>query len=156
MPVSSLLSKKDLQLLVPLRYSIVTTAGDPRLFGIIGKDIAEHGHLIWDILCLLTGLAPFLRTTTAVATATTMTTILRLLLCVAFFFHSALALDDVVDLGYAKYRGKSIGNGVMRWAGMRFARSPSRQEGLRFAAPQDPVKEEGIVDASSVRHFLTS
>ncbi|XP_014562770.1 hypothetical protein COCVIDRAFT_83713 [Bipolaris victoriae FI3] len=78
-----------------------------------------------------------------------MTTILRLLLCVAFFFHSALALDDVVDLGYAKYRGKSIGNGVMRWAGMRFARSPSRQEGLRFAAPQDPVKEEGIVDASS-------
>ncbi|EMD95913.1 hypothetical protein COCC4DRAFT_122616 [Bipolaris maydis ATCC 48331] len=74
---------------------------------------------------------------------------LRLLLCVAFFLHSALALDEVVDLGYAKYRGKSIGNGVMRWAGMRFARSPSLQEGLRFAAPQDPVKENGTVDASS-------
>lgn len=81
---------------------------------------------------------------------------LRLLLCVAFFLHSALALDEVVDLGYAKYRGKSIGNGVMRWAGMRFARSPSLQEGLRFAAPQDPVKENGTVDASSVRnHIIT-
>jgi hypothetical protein len=76
---------------------------------------------------------------------------LRLLLLVAFFLHCALALDDVVDLGYAKYQGKNIGNGVMRWAGMRFARNPSRKEGLRFAAPQDPVQENGIVDASSVR-----
>lgn len=81
---------------------------------------------------------------------------LRLLLCVAFLFHSAFALDEVVDLGYAKYQGKSIGDGVMRWAGMRFARSPSRNEGLRFAAPQDPVKEDGIVNATTVRQHQPS
>lgn len=73
------------------------------------------------------------------------------LLCAAFFFQHVLALDQVVDLGYAKYNGKSLDNGIMRWAGMRYARNPSRQEGLRFTAPQDPVQESGISDATSVR-----
>lgn len=71
------------------------------------------------------------------------------LLCAAFFFQHVLALDQVVDLGYAKYNGKSLDNGIMRWAGMRYARNPSRQEGLRFTAPQDPVQESGISDATS-------
>lgn len=73
---------------------------------------------------------------------------LQVLLAAASFCNSVLALDAVVNLGYAKYRGKDIGNGVMRWAGMRYARSVSRVAGQRFNAPQDPLNENGIVDAS--------
>lgn len=74
----------------------------------------------------------------------------RLLLCAAIFFQHALALQKTIDLGYAKYRGKDIGNGVIRWAGMRYARNPSRLEGLRFTAPQDPREERNVVDATKV------
>jgi carboxylesterase type B len=73
---------------------------------------------------------------------------LRLLLCAAFLFCNVLALNNVINLGYAQYRGKDIGNGVMRWAGMRYARSVSRVEGLRFTAPQDPIQEHSVVDAT--------
>lgn len=73
---------------------------------------------------------------------------LLLLLCAAFIFQHAVALNETIDLGYARYRGKDIGNGVMRWAGMRYARSVSRVDGLRFTAPQDPIDERNIVDAT--------
>jgi hypothetical protein len=76
---------------------------------------------------------------------------LRLLLFAAFFFRYAVALNETIDLGYAKYRGKDIGNGILRWAGMRYARSVSRVDGLRFTAPQDPIDERNVVDASKVR-----
>jgi len=79
---------------------------------------------------------------------------LHLLLCVAVFCQSALALDDIINLGYARYRGLDIGNGVIRWAGMRYARNVARVEGLRFTAPQDPLDEAGVSDATKVmRHF---
>jgi hypothetical protein len=74
----------------------------------------------------------------------------RLLLFAALLFQNALALKETIDLGYAKYRGKNIGNGVIRWAGMRYARSASRLDGLRFAAPQDPKEERNVVDATKV------
>jgi carboxylesterase type B len=74
---------------------------------------------------------------------------LRLLLCATFIFQYAIALDSTIDLGYARYRGKDIGNGVMRWAGMRYARSTSRVDGLRFTAPQDPTEERDVVDAAN-------
>jgi carboxylesterase type B len=74
----------------------------------------------------------------------------RLLLCAALFFQHALALEETIDLGYAQYRGKDIGNGVMRWAGMRYARRVSRIDGRRFTAPQDPEKEGSVVDATNV------
>jgi carboxylesterase type B len=74
----------------------------------------------------------------------------RLLLCAALSFQYALALKETIDLGYAKYRGKDIGNGVIRWAGMRYAQNPSRLEGLRFTAPQDPKDERDVVDATKV------
>ena len=74
-----------------------------------------------------------------------------LLLCAAFFFQYVVALNETIDLGYARYRGKVIGNGVLRWAGMRYARSVSRVDGLRFTAPQDPIDERNIVDATKVR-----
>lgn len=75
---------------------------------------------------------------------------LHLLLCAALFFHHAVGLNETIDLGYAKYRGKDIGNGVFRWAGMRYARSVSRVDGLRFTAPQDPKEERNVVDATKV------
>jgi|SRR5690242_17493634 len=74
------------------------------------------------------------------------------LLCVALLLQLATAVDVTVDLGYARYRGKDIGNGVHRWAGMRYARSVSRVDGLRFTAPQEPLEESNKVttDASKV------
>ncbi|KAJ4330667.1 hypothetical protein N0V95_010017 [Ascochyta clinopodiicola] len=64
-----------------------------------------------------------------------------LLLYVALLLQLAVAVNVTVDLGYARYRGKDIGNGVHRWAGMRYARSVSRVDGLRFTAPQEPLEE---------------
>lgn len=76
---------------------------------------------------------------------------LHLLFYTAFLIRYVTALNETVDLGYARYRGKDIGNGVFRWAGMRYARSVSRVDGLRFTAPQDPVDERNVVDATKVR-----
>jgi len=75
-----------------------------------------------------------------------------LLLYVAALVQLAAAVNVTVDLGYARYRGKDIGNGVVRWAGMRYARSVSRVDGLRFTAPQEPLDEPNKVttDASKV------
>ncbi|KAF1999175.1 alpha/beta-hydrolase [Amniculicola lignicola CBS 123094] len=70
--------------------------------------------------------------------------ILVLTLCVQQF---VLAVDPVVDLGYAKYRGISRTEGIIRWAGMRYAKAPTRMNGLRFKAPQDPEPQDGIIDA---------
>ncbi|TPX25062.1 hypothetical protein DIZ76_010511 [Coccidioides immitis] len=50
--------------------------------------------------------------------------------------------DSCRDLGYAKYQGVPDPNGVTSWLGMRYAAPPVGE--LRFAAPQDPAKEEGI------------
>lgn len=74
------------------------------------------------------------------------------LLFAALLLQLATAVNVTVDLGYARYRGKDIGNGVHRWAGMRYARSVSRVDGLRFTAPQEPLEESNKVttDASKV------
>jgi carboxylesterase type B len=72
-----------------------------------------------------------------------------LLLFAASLLQVVVALNQTIDLGYARYRGKDIGNGVMRWAGMRYARSTSRVDGLRFTAPQDPLNEPNVVDATN-------
>lgn len=75
-----------------------------------------------------------------------------LLLCAALLLQIAAAMNMTVDLGYARYRGKDIGNGVHRWAGMRYARSVSRVDALRFTAPQEPLDEPNkvTIDASKV------
>ncbi|ORY11650.1 Alpha/Beta hydrolase protein [Clohesyomyces aquaticus] len=70
-----------------------------------------------------------------------------LLLLLALCVQPLLALDLTVDLGYSKYQGTDRGNGIYRWAGMRYARSVSRVNGMRFAAPQDPIAEGGVKDA---------
>ncbi|KZM21516.1 uncharacterized protein EKO05_0006255 [Ascochyta rabiei] len=73
------------------------------------------------------------------------------LLCVALLLRLAAAVDVTVDLGYARYRGKDIGNGVHRWAGMRYARSVSRVDGLRFTAPQEPLEELNKVTSDATK-----
>lgn len=78
------------------------------------------------------------------------------LLYAALLLQAVAAVNVTVDLGYARYRGKDIGNGVLRWAGMRYARSVSRVDGLRFTAPQEPIEERNKVtlDASKVSNRL--
>lgn len=76
--------------------------------------------------------------------------LLLLLYLLACCLRQSVAVQEVVDLGYAKYRGLDFGNGVTRWAGMRYARSTSRLDGLRFTAPQDPLDIEGVVNATEV------
>ncbi|KAL4752663.1 hypothetical protein BDW72DRAFT_61178 [Aspergillus terricola var. indicus] len=56
------------------------------------------------------------------------------------------ARDVVVDLGYARYRGETLSNGVAQWLGIRYAAPPVGS--LRFAAPQDPEDEHEVQDAS--------
>ncbi|EYE95935.1 putative triacylglycerol lipase [Aspergillus ruber CBS 135680] len=63
-----------------------------------------------------------------------------------FVFSVVSALDTVVDLGYAKYRGQSPSNSTVEWLGIQFAAPPVGD--LRFAAPQDPVKKDGIQSAN--------
>lgn len=79
-----------------------------------------------------------------------------LFLLLALCVQQLVAVDVVVDLGYAKYRGIAQGKGgdVILWAGMRYARSVSRTDGMRFAAPQDPLPERmGLeVDATQVQY----
>lgn len=64
-------------------------------------------------------------------------------------FALASARQAIVDLGYAKYRGQALSNGVAQWLGIRYAAPPLGS--LRFSAPQDPERVYGIQDASQVR-----
>jgi hypothetical protein len=77
--------------------------------------------------------------------------ILSLFWLLAFCVQQIIAVDLVVDLGYAKYEGVNQTDGTYRWSGMRFARSVSRIDGMRFAAPEDPLPIRGIQNASAVR-----
>lgn len=53
-----------------------------------------------------------------------------------------------IDLGYATYRGVRSNTGVDQYLGMRFAQAPLGE--LRFRAPQDPLLESEVQDASKV------
>ncbi|KAL2794075.1 Alpha/Beta hydrolase protein [Aspergillus keveii] len=68
------------------------------------------------------------------------------LLVLTVFFAAVLAREVVVDLGYARYRGEALSNGVAQWLGIRYAAPPLGA--LRFSAPQDPEKVAGVQDAS--------
>lgn len=56
--------------------------------------------------------------------------------------------DSVVDLGYSKYRGRELGNGITVFLGMRFAKAPI--DDLRWRAPVAPESTEGIQSAEDV------
>lgn len=65
--------------------------------------------------------------------------------------ETVAASDDgpTVDLGYATYRGIRLEDaGVDEYLGMRYAQAPLGN--LRFRAPQDPLTETGISDATQV------
>ena len=68
-----------------------------------------------------------------------------------FFALLTLALAEplVVDLGYARYHGRSTPMGVSQWLGMRYADAPVGS--LRFEAPQDPSLMKGTQQATQVR-----
>ena len=68
-----------------------------------------------------------------------------------FFSISVLkvyAVRPLVDLGYARYEGISLSNGVSQWLGMRFAAPPLGN--LRFRAPADPLHNNSITVAAEV------
>ncbi|KAF2846883.1 triacylglycerol lipase-like protein [Plenodomus tracheiphilus IPT5] len=60
----------------------------------------------------------------------------------------AQAVDTLVDVGYAQYRGAVVDPklGVSAWKGIQYAAPPVGD--LRFAAPQDPVVT-GLINATS-------
>lgn len=75
-----------------------------------------------------------------------------LTMAIVFLFSLLLSLayaqSPVVNLGYSKYEGRSLANGVSQWLGMRFAAPPVGD--LRFAAPKDPLVHEGVQQATRV------
>lgn len=57
-------------------------------------------------------------------------------------------IRPVIDLGYAKYEGLQLTNGVDAFLGMRFAAAPLGD--LRWRAPVEPPKVEGLQRANHV------
>jgi carboxylesterase type B len=64
-------------------------------------------------------------------------------------FNMSLAQSPIVDLGYAKYRGSTNGQGVKEFLGIRFAAPPVGD--LRWRAPADPEPVTGIQDATAYK-----
>lgn len=62
---------------------------------------------------------------------------------------SLTSASAVVDLGYARYEGRTLSNGVTQWLGIRYAAAPTGN--LRFAAPRDPPSVKGTQQATKVR-----
>lgn len=65
---------------------------------------------------------------------------------------SPLARSAIVDLGYSRYQGVALSNGVDEYMGMRYAKPPLNE--LRFRGPQDPEQMDGVVDATAVSSWI--
>jgi hypothetical protein len=63
-----------------------------------------------------------------------------------------LGKDPVIDVGYTKYQGITHDTGVTQWLGIRYAAPPLGD--LRFAVPQDPLKQPEVQRADKVRFSL--
>ncbi|PYH99528.1 alpha/beta-hydrolase [Aspergillus ellipticus CBS 707.79] len=57
----------------------------------------------------------------------------------------ASAQNLTVDLGYTRYKGRDLSDGIVQWLGIRYAASPVGN--LRFSAPQDPQVVDGVQEA---------
>lgn len=64
------------------------------------------------------------------------------------FLSPATAVKPLVDLGYSKYEGQELGNGVTEWLAVRYAAPPLGD--LRFSPPQDPLHNDAIQNATVV------
>ncbi|KXJ86433.1 Alpha/Beta hydrolase protein [Microdochium bolleyi] len=60
--------------------------------------------------------------------------------------EAVAAVQQTVDLGYSSFKGTVLDNGITQWLGMPFAAPPVGD--LRWRAPRDPAKTQGIQDAS--------
>lgn len=58
------------------------------------------------------------------------------------------AVDIAVDLGYSTYVGRTQGDGVSQWLGIRYAAPPLGS--LRFTPPQDPPVTTTLQPATQV------
>ena len=67
---------------------------------------------------------------------------------VSLFAALGSAVGPIIDLGYSKYEGTALGNGVSQWLGIRFAAPPLGS--LRFRAPADPIHNETLQKAVEV------
>ncbi|OCL02914.1 alpha/beta-hydrolase [Glonium stellatum] len=72
---------------------------------------------------------------------------LSLLLLLVFCVENIAAVDPLVDLGYTKYNGTALPDGVTQWLGIRYASQISRVDSMRFTAPQDPPANSSIQQA---------
>lgn len=66
----------------------------------------------------------------------------------SLFSQSVFAVDNLVDVGYAKYRGQHLPSGVSQWLGIRYAAPPLG--GLRFEPPHEPNKVDDVQEAIEV------
>lgn len=74
------------------------------------------------------------------------------LFALLYYFTAVRAVDPVVQLDYATFKGTALSHGVTQWLGMRYAAPPTGD--LRFAAPQDPPKIDGTQSATKVSMIL--
>ncbi len=64
----------------------------------------------------------------------------------------ATNINTTVDLGYAKYVGEDVGDGISTWFGIRYAATPTGN--LRFRGPADPPTTGQTVQANTVCPLL--
>ena len=56
--------------------------------------------------------------------------------------------EPLVDLGYSRYLGTALPNGISQWLGIRYAAPPLGE--LRFRAPMDPPVNDTVQVADQV------
>lgn len=62
--------------------------------------------------------------------------------------YPVLVNGPIVDLGYTRYKGSALENGITQWLGMRYAAPPLGD--LRFRAAQDPIANSTLQIADTV------
>ena len=74
--------------------------------------------------------------------------VLGLVFVLAHKAHGDNVIGKTVTLDYSTFNGVDGDNGVTHWLGIRYAAPPVGD--LRFRAPQDPLKNDTVQDASQV------